>query len=278
MVENLNVSDSPADRDWLRCLHCDYNLTGLTECRCPECGQPFDPEYLRALASDSIQPVHPWDDRAQIGLWRAFWRTCWATWFKPADFARHLPLRVSDRSAWEFSGVCYTIVVLGILTVGGGLAWPDGLFVAAFYAAFVPISAFACEVALASMIASLARPTRGHGEGRYAFWRGLTHFTSSYCVLSTASVTLSVLLLAAAFADDTTSLWLSNAIAMLGLALGTASVALWWRALAVAVLVRGQASPTRRVLAILLVPVAAVVAVGTGGMVVTLLGMACSPL
>lgn len=26
---------------------CDYNLTGSTEPRCPECGQPFDPEQLR---------------------------------------------------------------------------------------------------------------------------------------------------------------------------------------------------------------------------------------
>ncbi len=24
------------------CLNCDYNLTGLTEPRCPECGQPFE--------------------------------------------------------------------------------------------------------------------------------------------------------------------------------------------------------------------------------------------
>ncbi len=24
------------------CLHCGYNLTGLTEPRCPECGQPFE--------------------------------------------------------------------------------------------------------------------------------------------------------------------------------------------------------------------------------------------
>ncbi len=26
------------------CINCGYNLTGLTEPRCPECGQPFEPE------------------------------------------------------------------------------------------------------------------------------------------------------------------------------------------------------------------------------------------
>jgi len=33
----------------LFCPQCDYNLTGLVEHRCPECGTPFDPERLRVL-------------------------------------------------------------------------------------------------------------------------------------------------------------------------------------------------------------------------------------
>ena len=27
-----------------RCARCGYDLQGLTEPRCPECGTPFDPE------------------------------------------------------------------------------------------------------------------------------------------------------------------------------------------------------------------------------------------
>jgi hypothetical protein len=34
----------------LFCPHCQYNLAGLPENRCPECGNPFNPILLRAEA------------------------------------------------------------------------------------------------------------------------------------------------------------------------------------------------------------------------------------
>lgn len=41
----------------LFCPKCDYNLTGLTECRCPECGTPYAPEEIQAYAGKALKPI-----------------------------------------------------------------------------------------------------------------------------------------------------------------------------------------------------------------------------
>ncbi len=41
----------------LFCPKCDYNLTGLIENRCPECGTPFDPEKLREMLEAAPRPM-----------------------------------------------------------------------------------------------------------------------------------------------------------------------------------------------------------------------------
>jgi len=40
------IHPRPAKEQYPRCQGCGYNLTGLTEARCPECGIPFDPKLL----------------------------------------------------------------------------------------------------------------------------------------------------------------------------------------------------------------------------------------
>jgi predicted RNA-binding Zn-ribbon protein involved in translation (DUF1610 family) len=39
---------------WPNCSKCGYNLTGLMEPRCPECGTPFDRRFLKSRSQTSV--------------------------------------------------------------------------------------------------------------------------------------------------------------------------------------------------------------------------------
>ncbi len=65
---NQNVSSPlPLDADLL-CGHCHQNLRGVSSDRCPECGHRFDRAHV-------LQSVIPWEQRKQIGRFKAYWRT-----------------------------------------------------------------------------------------------------------------------------------------------------------------------------------------------------------
>jgi hypothetical protein len=100
----MTVANPLADAG-LRCPRCDYNLTGLPEARCPECGEAFDWEAVRRAADN---PPRIYFER--VRGWRkvpGFFVT-WATvLFAPWIFARQAVARVSTFHALLFVLTCF---------------------------------------------------------------------------------------------------------------------------------------------------------------------------
>src|SRR3954470_8548137 len=71
----------------VRCPLCEYNLRGLTDPRCPECGHRFD----WAVVTDPSRRLHPYlfEHHPERNL-RSFARTLWGT-LRPRRFWESLP-------------------------------------------------------------------------------------------------------------------------------------------------------------------------------------------
>lgn len=248
------------DDEGLICLECEYNLSGLSEDRCPECGAAFDRAYLRLIASRTPQPVLPWDDRGGIGFWCAFWGTCRATWLRPSEFAQRFPARYSNRSAWTFSLVCYGCVALlwGILTAALGKV-ELSLLLCLFP---MVLGAIFCETLLALIAKWLVRPIRVPLKRTYHFWRGLTHFTANYLVGSVAAIT------ALTLASRLIPFELRNRFWMVwepvGWTVAAAMFIYWWCALGRAIVERGRGNLVRRIAVALSIPVIGILSIILG--------------
>ena len=176
----------------LDCPTCGYLLTGLPEDRCPECGIVFDRARLLLTASPDTRPVHTWNDRSTFGLVGAFCRTCMATWFHPGRFAGSFPRRHSSRSAWGFSLMCYGVAFAVLLfpmmmrseSGGYGATIIQATTFMVFIFPGVVVAAIGCEWLIARVLSRHFHVPNIPRADAYHFWRGLTHFFSSYFILS----------------------------------------------------------------------------------------------
>jgi hypothetical protein len=85
------------------CPECGYSLRGLTEDRCPECGEPF-PTTQRTFRRWAIRRL-PWDRRHRTSLLRAYFTTVFLILFCPWKAARGLviPDRWGRAVRWAVS-------------------------------------------------------------------------------------------------------------------------------------------------------------------------------
>ncbi|MCG3137777.1 MAG: hypothetical protein HJJLKODD_01627 [Phycisphaerae bacterium] len=97
------------------CPGCGYNLHGLADARCPECGAAFDAAALRAVQL-------PWPKRNNLGAFRAYWRTFWMVLRRRELFHQELHRAVSYRDAQTFRRATILYSLIPILLYGLGLA------------------------------------------------------------------------------------------------------------------------------------------------------------
>jgi hypothetical protein len=170
----------PQTDDALLCPACGYNLTGLTESRCPECGNGFDRAQL-LRARDEGAPVL-YDRRGQPHT--RFFTVFFAALFTPGRLARALPLRPGHAHGWRHSLLCYTLAATVVLVADLGFVVPFSGLWPIFLGAVVGAlgTCMLCESVLAIVLAAMVPPTATADP--YRFWRGALHYTSGYTLLT----------------------------------------------------------------------------------------------
>lgn len=215
---------APAVEAELACPKCGYNLRGLREYRCPECGESFDPA---ALSETTL----PWAHRRRLGRIRAYWRMVEIVTIRPGELAAQLAYPMNYCDAQRFRGVTVFLAWLPLLIAtinnqdgGERLHWimPDGAAMGLGITVICHMAALAVLAAITGIPSYFFHPA-GIDVERQNRAIALTYYTAAPMSLSAFVFLITLPLMA--FGP------LARAIALLILTL--LQFLLWWRALVV---------------------------------------------
>lgn len=84
------------------CPICNYNLTGILNGRCPECGSFFDRQAIMANQQANRITLIPWDDPAETEFWPRFKKTLAICLFDAKRFAFAFSVQPQRTRAYSF--------------------------------------------------------------------------------------------------------------------------------------------------------------------------------
>ncbi|MGE3182805.1 MAG: hypothetical protein AB7N71_14335 [Phycisphaerae bacterium] len=173
-----------------RCRECDYDLTGVGEPRCPECGVRFDVEVMQRIADGRPAPSTPWDTD-----WR-FFATMWQVFARPKYFARRLATNpLAGKSLFYALGayILAAILVFVGLLIRGGIWFAADTLNYSLHALqeslrlfFVGASAIVLEECIAAslnVVMPFQRP-----RNTWQTWRSLMHYHAGFAAIWIVSI------------------------------------------------------------------------------------------
>jgi hypothetical protein len=236
----------------LRCPKCEYNLTGVIEDRCPECGRAFDRRELLARLAGAPAPIPIWDDAKQALAVR-FVKMCLLAWFLPTRLGRMLPRCYSRPSVRKFQRLVFLTATLAAGVPAGMWGGLRGVTIAlcaglASLMSFVTFEFMLCPIC--AIMVTTSSPTPPYRPETVRDEQ--TGFFSSFVLLYVLVVGLLFSLAACGvFSASVGDIFF----------LGAILVGCWWWVCVSASLMVRFASPWAKVGIVLLIPAIAVFAV-----------------
>ncbi len=197
LTTELQELVDPADTrlgDGIRCLRCEYNLTGLDDGACPECGMHFEREKLLAYLAGAPAPIPIWGERKEVGISAAYLRTLFALWFHPINFAKRFPLNPVAREPVIFARITLAITMLLVLPplIFSESSSPMDNVFAMVMCVWIPVCVNICE-RMATVILLMSPEGEQPTDDMHERSLGLVRMTRAYLLQSALLISIALL-------------------------------------------------------------------------------------